>query len=95
MNDSNTQEALERSLHTQVMTTEISDRTQNQSSRQALMASIRARRSYIKSVDWSSDMDPDLAVVIEDALEFTAQAINKSNDKELSEMCSNKKENYD
>ena len=95
VNDSNTQEALERNLHAQVMTTETSDRAQNQSSRQALMASIRARGSFIKSMDLSSDMNPDLAVVIEDTFAFTAQAINKAYDEELSETCSNKKENCD
>ena len=76
VNDSNTQEVLERSPHIQVTTTEMSDRVQNQSSRQVLMASIRAGRSFIKSMDLSSDMNPDLAVVIEDTLAFTAQAIN-------------------
>ena len=49
VNDSSTQEALERNPHTQVMTPEMSDRAQNQSSRQALMASIRARR-YLSKV---------------------------------------------
>ena len=54
------------------------------------MASIRARRSFIDSMDLSSDINPDLAVVIEDALAFTAQAVNKANDEELSETCSNR-----
>ena len=40
-------------------------------------------------------MNPDLDVVIEDALAFTAPTINKANDKELSEMHSKKKENCD
>ena len=48
------------------MTNYTSDRVQNQSSRQALMASIRARRSFIESTDLTSDMNPDSAVVIED-----------------------------
>ena len=59
------------------------------------MASIRARRSFIESTDLSSDMNLALVVVIEDALAFTAQAINKANDEELSEMHSNEKENCD
>ena len=46
-------------------------------------------------MDLSSDMNPDLAVVIEDALAFMAQAINKANDEEFSETHSNKKENCD
>ena len=66
------------------MATEMSDRVQNQSSRQALMASIRARISFIKSMDSSSDMNPDLAVVIEDALVQMAQACNRVNDEEPS-----------
>ena len=37
-------------------------------------------------------MNPDLAVVIKDALAFTAKAIIKTNDEELSETHSNKKE---
>ena len=68
VNDSNAQEVLERNPQTQIMTTEISNRVQNQSSRQELMASIRARRSFIKSTDLSSDMNPNSAVVIEDTL---------------------------
>ena len=40
-------------------------------------------------------MNPDSAVVIKDALAFTAQAINKANDEEFTEMHSNKKENCD
>ena len=65
VNDSNTQEALEINPHTQVTTTEMSDRAQNQSSGKTFMASIRERRSFIESTDSSSDMNPDLAVVIE------------------------------
>ena len=68
VNDSNTQEVSERDPQTHVMTTNTSDRVQNQSSRQALMASIKARRSFITSTDLSSDMNPDSAVVIEDNL---------------------------
>ena len=64
MNDSNAQEILERDPQTQITTTEMSDRAQNQSSRQALMASTRARKSFIKSTDLGSDMNPDSAVVI-------------------------------
>ena len=63
VNDFNTQ-VLERSPHTQVMTTKKAGRAQNQSSRQALMASIRARRSFIESTDLSSNVNPGLAVVI-------------------------------
>ena len=70
-NDSNAQEIVKREPHTQIMTTETSDRAQNQSSRQAMMASIRTRRSFIKRTDSSSDMNPDLAVVIEDTLTLT------------------------
>ena len=40
-------------------------------------------------------MNPDSAVVIKDTLAFTAQALNKANDEELSKTCSNKKENCD
>ena len=72
VNDSHAQEALERDPHTQIMNTETSDRAQNQSSRQALMVSFRARRSFIESTDLSSDMNPDSAVVIEDALVLMA-----------------------
>ena len=46
----------------------MSNRVQNQSSRQALMVFIRARRSFIKGTDSSSDMNPDLVVIFEDAL---------------------------
>ena len=56
VNDSNTQEVLERSPHTQdtqITTTEMSDKVQNQSSRQAVMASIRVRRYFIKSMGLS------------------------------------------
>ena len=63
VNDSNTQKVLERSQHTQVLT-ETSYRVQNQSSKQALMASMRARRSFIESTGLSSDVNPGLAVVI-------------------------------
>ena len=77
------------------MTTEMSDRHKNQPPRQALLASIRASRSFIKRADLSSDMNPGLAVVIEDTLVFTAQAINKTNGKELNKTHSNKKENCD
>ena len=52
-NDSNMQEVLERDPQTQVMTTNMSDGVRNQSSRQALLASIRATRSFIESTDLS------------------------------------------
>ena len=47
----------------------------------------------MKSTVLSSDINPDLAVVIEDTLASTAQAINKANDGQLSETQCNKKEN--
>ena len=64
------------------MTTNMSDRVQNQSSGQALMASIRARRFFIESTDSSSDMNPDSAVVIDDTLVKMAQALNRVTDEE-------------
>ena len=94
VNDSNAQEVLKRDPHTQVMTAETSDRGQNQSSRQASMASIKARRSFIEIMDSSSDMSPDLAVVIGDTLVLT-QAINKANDEEPSVTHSDNKKNCD
>ena len=59
------------------------------------MASIRARRFFIRSTDSSSDMNPDSAVVIEIALVQTAQALNRVNDEEPSLTCSNNKEYFD
>ena len=94
VNDSNLQEVLERDQQTQVMTTNMSDRVQNQSSRQALMASIRARRSFIESTDSRSDMNPDSAVVIEDTLVKMAQALNRVTDKEPSVTCSDNKDYF-
>ena len=76
-NDSNKQEVSERDPQTQVMTTNTSDRIQNQSSRQVLMAYVKARRSFIKSTDLSSNMNPDSAVVIKDTLVKMAQALNR------------------
>ena len=93
VNDSNMQRRSREKPIYQVKTTEMSDRKQNQSSRQALMASIRARRSFIEGMDSSSDMNPYSAVVTEDALAFTAQAFNKTNDEELSGTHTNQKEN--
>ena len=93
--DSNAQEVLYRDPHTQVKTTEMSDRAQNKSSRQALMASIRARRSFIRSTDLSSDVNQDLAVVIEDALALMVEATNKANDKEPNVTHNDNKENCD
>ena len=78
--DSNAQEVLERDPQTQIMTTEMSNGVHNQSSRQALMASIWARRSFIEITDLNSNMNPDLAVVIENPLVQMAQAFNKVND---------------
>ena len=77
VNDSSMQEVLERDPQTQVATTNTSDRVENQSSRQALMASIRAKRYFIESTDSSSDTNPDSAVVIEDTFVKMAQAPNK------------------
>ena len=94
VNDSNAQEVLERDSQTQIKTTEMSNRVQNQSSRQALMASIRVRY-FIKSTDLSSDINPDSAVVIEDASVKTAQALNRVNDEEPSVTCSDNKEYFD
>ena len=68
VNNFNMLEVLERDPQTHVMSTNTSERVQNQSFRQALMASIRARRSFIESTDSSSDMNPVSAVVIEDTL---------------------------
>ena len=93
VNDSNAQGVLERDPQTQITNTEMSDRTQNQSSGQALMASIRARRYFIGSTDLSSDMNPDLAAVIEDTLAQMAQALN--NDEEPSVTHSDNKEYFD
>ena len=84
VNDSNMQEVSERDSQTQVTTTNTSDRVQNQSFRQVLMGSIKARRSFIESTDLSSDMNQDSAVVIEDALVKMAQALNRDTDKEAS-----------
>ena len=93
--DSNIQEVSERDPQTQVMTTNTSDRVQNQSSRQALMASIRARRSFIESTDLSSDMNPDSAVVIEDTLVKLAQALDRVTNIDPSETCSGDQDNLD
>ena len=59
------------------------------------MTPFRARRSSIKSMDSSSDMNRDLALGIEDVLMLMAQAINKANDKEPSVTHSDNKENCD
>ena len=59
------------------------------------MASIRARRCFIESMDLSSDMSPDLAVVIEDTLALMAQTLNRVNDEEPSVTCSDNKEYCD
>ena len=80
VDDSNMQEVSERDPEAQVMTTNTSDRVQNQSSRQVLMTSIKARRSFIESTDLSSDMNTDAAVVIEDTLVKMAQALNRVTD---------------
>ena len=77
------------------MTTNTSDRVQNQSSRQALMPSIRARRSFIESTDLSSDMNPDSAVVVEDTLEKMTQVLNRATDEEPSVTHSGNKDNFD
>ena len=95
LNNCNAQEVLERDPQTQIMTTDTSNMVQNQSSRQALMASIRVRRSIIKSTDLSSEMNPDSALVIEDDLVQMAQALNRVNDEEPSVTHSNNKEYFD
>ena len=95
VNDFNTREVLEKHPYTQFRTTDTSNRVQNQSSRQALMASIRARRSFTRSTDLSSDMNPNSAVVIEDTLVQMAQTLNRNNDEEPSVTCSNNKEYFD
>ena len=76
------------------MTTNTSDGT-NQSSRQALMASMKARRSFIESTDLSSEMNPDSAVVIEDTLVKMAQALNRVTDKEPSVTYSGDQDHLD
>ena len=68
---------------------------QNQYFRQALMPSIKARRSFNESTDSSSDMNPDLAVVIEDTLVKIAQALNRVTDEEPSVTCSGDQDNLD
>ena len=95
VNDSNTQKILERDPQIQIMTTDTSDRVQNQYSMQVLMASIRARRSFIEHPNLSSDMNPDSAVVIEDTLVQMAQTVNRVNGKEPSITCSDNKEYFD
>ena len=77
------------------MTTNMSDRVQNQSSRQALMASIKARRSFIERTDSSSNMNPDSAVVIEYTLVKMAHAFNRVTDEEPSVTCSGDQDNLD
>ena len=63
VNDSNMLEVSERDPQTHVMHLPIHQKGyRNQSSRQTLMASIRAKRSFIESTDSSSDMNPDSAV---------------------------------
>ena len=59
------------------------------------MTSIRARRSFIESTDLSSDMNPDTAVAIKDALVQTAQALNRVNDEDPSVIHSDNKEYFD
>ena len=82
VNDSNMQEVLERNPQIQVMTTNTSGRVQNQSSRQALVTSIRTGRSFMKSTDSSLDMNPDSVVFIKDTLVKMAQAFNRTTDEE-------------
>ena len=94
VNDSNMQKVSERDQQTQVMTTNTSDRVQNQSSRKALMAYVTARRSFIDSTDSSADMNPDLAVVIKYTLVKMAQGLNTVTDEEPSVIHSNKKDNF-
>ena len=58
------------------------------------MASIRARRSFIKSTDSSSDMNPDSAVIIEDTLVKMAQALNRITDEEPSVTQNGNQDNF-
>ena len=95
MNDSNIQEVLERAPQTQSTISNTLDRVKTQSSREALMASIRARRSFIDSTDLSSEMNPDSAVAIKNTLEKMAQALNKDIDEEPSVTCNNNTDNFD
>ena len=95
VNDSNMQQVSERDPHTQVMTTNKSNRVHNQSSRQALMVFIKARRSFIESIDSSSDMNPDSAVVVEDTLVKMTQALNRVTDEEPSVTHSSDQDNLD
>ena len=88
-------EVSERETQTQVMTTYTSDRVQNQYSRQALMTSIKARRSFIESTDLSSGVNPDSAVVTEDTLVETAQALNRVTGEEPSVTCNSDQDNLD
>ena len=75
------------------MTTDTSDKVQNQSSRQAMMASIRTK-SFIESTDLSSDMLLDSAVVIGDTLMEMAQVLNRVTDKKPSVTHGNNKDNF-
>ena len=59
------------------------------------MASVRAKRSFIKSTDSSSDMNPNSAVVIEDALGQMTEALNRVNDEEPSVTHSENKDCFD
>ena len=89
--DSNMLELSERDLHY----TNQHVRNGTKSSRQALMASIRARRYFIESTDSSSDMNPDSAVVIEDTLVKMAQALNRVTDTEPSVTCNGNQDDLD
>ena len=95
VNNSNAQEVLERDPQTQIMTTEMSSWVQTQSSRQALMATIRAKRAFIKSMDSITDMNPYLAVVLDDALVWMVQALNRVNDEKPSVSHSDNKKYFD
>ena len=95
VNDSNMQEVSERDPQTQVMTTNTSDGVQNQSSKQALIASIRVRRSFIERTDLSSYINPDSAVVIEDTLVKMAQALNRVTDEDPNVTHSLNKDNFE
>ena len=59
------------------------------------MVSIRARRSFIKSTDLSSDMNPDSAVGTKDALKLMAEALNSINDEKPCVTHSNNKDYFD
>ena len=59
------------------------------------MISIKARRSFIESIDSSSDMNPDSVVVTEDTLVKMAQTLNRVTDEEPSVTHRSDQDNLD